>query len=113
MSIVCDIIILNFSQISTEKKSPMKKLTQNFMWMASANAVSGFINVLLYICLARSLGAERFGKFSFVQAMVLYMFSFIDLGLSTFGTREIAKNKAEAPNYVNNIVSLRFFIAAA
>lgn len=113
LSIVCVIIILTFSKILANKKLYMKKLTQNFMWMASANAVSGVINVLLYIYLARRLGAERFGRFSFVQAMVLYMFSFIDLGLSTFGTREIAKDKAEAPNYVNNIVSLRFFIAAA
>lgn len=81
--------------------------------MAAANVVSACLNILLYIYLARRLGAERLGRFSFVQAMILYMFSFIDLGLSTFGTREIAKNKAEAPNYVNNIVSLRFFIAAA
>ncbi|MDP3142626.1 MAG: flippase [Candidatus Omnitrophota bacterium] len=91
----------------------MKKLTQNFIWMGSANAISGVINVLLYVYLARLLGAERFGRFSFVQVIVLYMFSFIDLGLSTFGIREIAKHKSAVSDYVSNIVSLRFFIAAA
>lgn len=89
----------------------MKKLTSNFIWMAFANAISGVINILLYVFLARCLGAEKFGRFSFVQAIVLYMFNFVDLGLSTYGTREIAKHKSAASEYVSNIVSLRLFAA--
>jgi O-antigen/teichoic acid export membrane protein len=90
----------------------MKKLTKNFIWMAAANAVSGCINVLLYIYLARRLGAEKFGQFSYAQAIVLYLYNFIDLGLSIFGTREIAKDKSRLGEYVRRIISLRFVIGS-
>jgi len=89
----------------------MKKLTKNFIWMASANAVSGIINVFLYIYLARKLGAAKFGRFSFAQALVLYMFNFVDLGLSTFGAREVAKDTSRVSKFVSDIVSLRFLVS--
>ncbi|MFZ5800816.1 MAG: flippase [Candidatus Omnitrophota bacterium] len=89
----------------------MKKLSKNFLWMASANLTCGLLNIAMYIYLARKLGAGRFGKFSFVQALVFYLFNFIDLGLSTFGTREIAKDTSRLRQFVDQIISLRLIIA--
>lgn len=89
----------------------MKKLTRNFLWMAAANLTSGILNISMYIYLARKLGAGRFGRFSFAQALVFYLFNFIDLGLSTFGTREIAKDTKRLRQFVDQIISLRLIIA--
>lgn len=89
----------------------MKKISENLTWMAAANIVSSVFNGLIFIILARRLQAQAFGEFSFAQSLVFYLFNFIDLGLSTYGIREIAKDKARVSEYVSNIVSLRFIIA--
>ncbi|MDP2940318.1 MAG: flippase [Candidatus Omnitrophota bacterium] len=90
----------------------MKKLSQNFIWMSAANIVSSIFNGLIFIYLARTLKAEAFGKFSYVQSLVFFLFNFIDLGLSTYGLREIAKKRDEIFEYVKTIVSLRIIIAS-
>lgn len=89
----------------------MRKLSQNFIWMSGANIVSSVFNALIFIYLARKLKAEAFGSFSYAQTLVFYLFNFIDLGLSTYGIREIAQNKKRLAEFVSNIVSLRLFIA--
>jgi O-antigen/teichoic acid export membrane protein len=42
---------------------------------------------------------------------VFYLFNFIDLGLSTYGIREIAKDRAAASEYVSNIISFKLILA--
>jgi len=80
--------------------------------MAASNIVSGLFGIVLFIYLARTLEPEAFGYISYVFTIIFFMANFIDMGLSTYGTREVAKNKAGLTNYVSGIVSLRFLIAA-
>ena len=89
----------------------MELLTQNFIWMAAANFVSSFVNIALFIYVARTLMPEAFGYLSYVSTIVYFIANFIDLGLSTYGIREIAKDRSRASEYVREILSFRFIIA--
>ncbi|MBU0881240.1 MAG: flippase [Candidatus Omnitrophica bacterium] len=91
----------------------MEKIERNFIWLTAANVTSGLFTVILFIYLARTLEAENFGYLSYAGAIVFYIFNFIDLGLSTYGIREIAKDRPEASEYVSNIVSFKLILAVS
>lgn len=89
----------------------MGKIERNFLWLTAANITGSLFTAILFIYLARTLEAERFGYLSYAGTLVLYFFNFIDLGLSTYGVREVAKNKSLAAEYVSNIVSFKLILA--
>lgn len=80
--------------------------------MAAANIISSLFSVILFIYLARALEPEAFGYISYVFTLIFFLANFVDMGLSTYGTREVAKNRSLVSKYVSEIVTLRFFIAA-
>ena len=90
----------------------MEKLSKNFFWMAAANIVSSILSITLFIYLARVLAPESFGLLSYIFTLVFFLANFIDLGLSTYGMREIAKDRSRASQYLSEIASLRILIAS-
>ncbi len=80
--------------------------------MAGANIASNLFSVILFVYLARVLGPESFGLLSYIFTLVFFLANFVDLGLSTYGVREIAKDRPRASEYVSGIVSFRLVIAA-
>jgi Membrane protein involved in the export of O-antigen and teichoic acid len=89
----------------------MERLEKNFLWLSAANIVGSLFGALLVIYLARVLEAEYFGYLSYATAIVFYLFNFVDLGLSTYGIREVAKDPSGAGEYVSNIVSFKLMVA--
>lgn len=89
----------------------MERLEKNFLWLSAANISGSLFSAVLVIYLARVLEAENFGYISYATAIVLYLFNFTDLGLSTYGIREVAKGRSRAAEYVSDIVSFRFLMA--
>jgi len=89
----------------------MERLEKNFLWLSAANIVGSFFAAALVIYLARVLEAEYFGYFSYATAFVFYLFNFVDLGLTTYGIREVAKDHSTAGEYVSNIVSFKLMVA--
>lgn len=89
----------------------MERLSKNLIWMAGANIVSSLVGAGLLIYLARTLLPEAFGYLSYAFTLVFFLANFIDLGLSTFGVREIAKDTPRVSDYASEIVSLRLIIA--
>ena len=90
----------------------MERLEKNFIWMAAANIVGSFFSISLFIYLARTLRVEAFGSISYAHSFIFYILNFVDLGLSTYGIREVAKNKARASEYVSEIVSFKLLLAS-
>lgn len=90
----------------------MERLEKNFIWMAAANIVGSLFSVTLFIYLARTLKAEAFGTISYAHSFIFYLLNFVDLGLSTYGIRELAKNRERASEYVCEIVSFKLLIAS-
>ena len=90
----------------------MERLEKNFIWMAAANIIGSFFSIALFIYLARTLKAEAFGSISYAHSFIFYMINFVDLGLSTYGIREVAKNKTRVSEYVSEIVSFKLLVAS-
>ncbi len=88
-----------------------RRIIRNFLSLSFAQLISRFIFFLAIIYLARILGPEDFGKINFAQAVVLYFILASNLGLTTLGAREVARNKNKTGDYVHNIVTLRLTLA--
>lgn len=78
----------------------------------AANAAGAVFTVLLFIYLARVLEAEAFGYLSYAMTIVFYLLNFVDVGLSTYGIREVAKDRKRVSDYVSDIVSFKLSIAS-
>jgi O-antigen/teichoic acid export membrane protein len=89
----------------------MERLEKNVLWLSAANITGSVFNALLVIYLARALEAESFGYLAYATAFVFYLFNFVDLGLSTYGIRQIARDASAAAEYVSNIISFRLLMA--
>jgi Membrane protein involved in the export of O-antigen and teichoic acid len=91
----------------------VEKLDKNFIWMAAANIIGSLFSVTLFIYLARTLRAEAFGAVSYAHSFIFYLLNFIDLGLSTYGVREVAKDRMRVSEYVCEVVSFKLLIACS
>ncbi|MFH1259983.1 MAG: flippase [Elusimicrobiota bacterium] len=87
------------------------RIFQNFSWIALGNATAMFFGFLGNIYLARVLLPENFGKIIYALTVVQYLILFSDFGFSTWGIREIAKNKDKINLYFNDILSFRFIVS--
>ncbi|NQT30053.1 MAG: flippase [Candidatus Saganbacteria bacterium] len=92
-------------------QSATKRIAKNFSWLFVGSVISGTLNFLLIIYLARTLHVAVYGTYSFVQAFLIYLVLLVDSGLSLFGTREIAKEKSQAATVLVNILAVRLIIA--
>ncbi len=64
--------------------------------------------------LARILGPKGFGEIGFAAAILAYFLLPVNLGLDTFGVREVSRDHTKIDNYFNNILTIRlmaFFIS--
>jgi len=84
-----------------------RRILKNFLSLSFAQIVTKALGLIVVAYLARVLGAEGFGKIGFAQAILAYFMLLANLGLSTFGTREVARNREEINRYVNNILTIR------
>jgi len=89
----------------------VRRTVKNFLSLSIAQIISQAILFMVIVYLARTLGAANFGKIAFAQAVVLYFTLIANLGLTTLGIREVARNKDRIDNYVGNILSLRLILA--
>ena len=91
--------------------STSKNIGKNFFWLFIGDVASKGLLFITTIWIARKLTDEGFGKLAFAQAILSYSLLAIDLGLSIFGTREIARFKTKAAAFVADIVAIRFLLA--
>jgi len=90
----------------------LEKLSRNFTWLAATNIVSSLFGTVLFIYLARVLGPDSFGYLSYALTIMFFLANFVDMGLSTYGIREIAKNRERLFDYTAEIVSFRLLAAS-
>lgn len=66
--------------------------------------------MVIFICniyLARTLSVENFGLFNVVQTVVLYFWVAVNLGITMYGIREVARNRDSADETINVLISIR------
>ncbi len=91
--------------------STAKRILTHFASLAFADCFNKALAFIGVAYLARVLKAEGFGKIEFAQAIIVYFMLVANLGLSTFGTREIAKEKSAIKTYVDQILSMKLCLS--
>lgn len=89
-----------------------KQLTRNFLFLFLSNVIGQVLALAALVHLARVLGPEGFGRFSFAQVISLYFLYLADFGLQTLGTREVARNRDVVPQLVRTISLMRAITAS-
>lgn len=84
-----------------------KRIGKNLFWTIVNTGSERSFYFVITIYLARVLGVEAFGVFIFTQTVVRAFWMAVDLGVSRYGTREIAKSKKNAAKLTNSLFSMR------
>ncbi len=92
--------------------SESKGIVRNVSLILVSDVIGKILSFFLVIAIARYLGEAGLGKYSFAFAFVGLFSIFADLGLSTYLTREIARNKERAKKYASNMLTLKMMLAA-
>ncbi len=66
---------------------------KNTFWLVVAEIISGFLRLFLLIYVARILGVNEYGKFTFAFSFVSVMVILSDLGIIEIVIREFSRNK--------------------
>jgi len=88
----------------------LKRYVRNFSWLSVAELAIRGSSFVAIILIARFLGAERLGIYSYVMSLVFIFAAFADFGMSPIIIRELARNKKELSNYLKCGATLKLFL---
>jgi O-antigen/teichoic acid export membrane protein len=101
------------SEIRKGSKSPsLRHAVHRFSWLSAAEAVRVAISTFVVVYVARRLGANVFGYYSFALSVIGALTSLVDGGFTSVGSREIARHPAQLRSTVRAVVRLRLLLAA-
>ena len=89
----------------------IKSIFKNTSWLSFSQILTSICAFLWTILRARYLGVSDYGIVSFAISYTSLIGIFIDLGMSTYIIREIAKHKEMLFKYMNNILLFKFILA--
>ncbi|MCX6840770.1 MAG: flippase [candidate division WOR-3 bacterium] len=89
----------------------MRGPVRNAGFLFAGEAASRVFGFLTTAVLARRLGVDGFGQIGFAAAVMAYGVVFTDLGLTTVGTRSVARDRSQAGGLVGSVVPLRLLLS--
>jgi O-antigen/teichoic acid export membrane protein len=98
------------NQSSFQRPRNLRLIGHNTLILLGVNLVNGGAGLLLTVMLGRVLGDDRFGEFSFVMSWLVSLSIFIEFGLSTVLTRDLAVNLQETPVYLVNSLIIKWAV---
>ncbi len=93
--------------------SQIKSIFKNTSWMTVSQIITSACAFIWTIIIARYLGVANYGIVSFAISFTGLLGIIMDLGMSTYVVREIAKHKDQLDKYMNNIFLFKFILAIA
>lgn len=88
------------------------KIVKNISFVSIGEAVSSLLSYFLIVYIARLLGSEGLGIYSFAFAFVGLFIFFYDFGISTFFIREVSSNRKNAEKYFGHYAALKLIFCA-
>ncbi len=89
----------------------VKSIFKNTSWLTISQVITSICAFLWTIIIARYLGVSDYGIVSFAISFTSLVGIVMDLGMSTYITREIAKNRNSVNKYFNNIFIFKLILA--
>lgn len=84
---------------------------RNIRALALAKVLTMTFGLIATAWTARTLGPEHYGIIGFGTALIAYAALFVNLGLSTYAVREIARDRDRAPLIVDHVLTMRVLLA--
>ncbi len=76
-------------------------VARNTTILTIASICQRLLAFVYFTIIAREIGAENLGKYSFTLSFAMIFTIFVDLGLTSAMVREIAKSKEKTKEFVN------------
>lgn len=89
----------------------IKTIAKNAAFLMAAQVIVLILGMVFVIYLARFLGTEGFGKYSFAIAFTGLFVVFADFGLSYLTIREVARNRDSAKKYIINTGVIKIILS--
>ncbi|MGQ9818162.1 MAG: flippase [bacterium] len=86
-----------------------KRLSKNLFVLSLGEGLSHLLGFVVNAYIGRILGVDGFGLINYSLAFLTYLLLFNNMGLTTLGTREVARDKNN-PTIIGNIVSARLLL---
>ena len=90
-----------------------KKINKNSLWILGSSAFGRGFLFLFYIFLARVLGKEQFGQYSFAYTFVVLWGFLMDWGFSTIITKRIVRDKENGQSLFHDLFAKELLVSAA
>ncbi len=87
------------------------RIGRNTIFLATSDIALKFFIFLFFIIVARNLGPEQFGIFSFATGFVMLFLILTDLGISQLIVREVARDYSLINSEVKSSFSLKFILS--
>ncbi len=87
-----------------------KTLTQNTAYYTGALILQKILAFVYFTFLARGLGVEDLGKYSFAFSFTTIFSVFVDVGLNSVLTREIAKDRNKTKEILVNVLGVKLLL---
>ena len=84
---------------------------RNFLVLSAGESVVKVLTFFVFTYLGRTLGPAGYGNLEFTFALMTFFALSVNLGLSTYGAREIAKQRSRAVILLRDICLLRALLA--
>ena len=94
------------------KAPSVRLLARNFLLLSAGELAAKLLTFAAFVYLARVLGPERSGSLEFVLAIMVFFTLAVDLGLGTYGAREIARDRSQASALLRDLAMLRLLLAS-
>ena len=90
----------------------VKSIFKNTSWLSISQIITSVCAFIWTIIIARYLGVSDYGIVSFAISFTGIIGIFMDIGMSTYITREIAKHKHLLSKYLSNVFLFKILLAA-
>lgn len=86
-------------------------LARNLLWLTVGEAATKVFTFFAFTYLGRTLGPERYGDLEFSLGAVIFFTLFVQMGLGSYGAREIARGLDRAQRLLGEILEVRMLMA--
>jgi len=102
--------MMNIRSLFLENMGIRQTIAKNTFWLVLSEIVSRVAGLFLVIHIARTLGANEYGKFTFAFSFAFVVSIFSNMGISEIATREFSRNKENEKN-LSDILGLQVILS--
>lgn len=89
----------------------IQTIFKNVSWVTLSQVITNVCAFIWTIMIARYLGVYDYGILSFTMAFTAILGMGTDIGMSTYSTRELSKNRALTQKFINNVIPFKIILS--